>query len=160
MYIPSKQERYGIKLFMACESETGYVGRFVTYTGSSTKYIPPNVNVPFSFEHYKSPSQVVLSLCRNYLNQVYCITLDNYYISPEIASALLSLGTDCIGTLCKKQHLPKDFWNWKLIKGNDPTEHFDGDIMVLLWSDPSKIKLNKNCQNALHHTHRRANSNR
>ena len=77
---------------MVCESETGYVGSFVIYTSSSTEYIPANVNL--SFEHYKRLSQVFLSLCRNDLNQGYCVTLDNYYASPELVSALFSLGTD------------------------------------------------------------------
>ena len=38
VYIPSKQERYGIKIFMLCESKTGCLSNFIIYTGSSTDY--------------------------------------------------------------------------------------------------------------------------
>ena len=36
VYILSKRERYGIKIFMLCESETGYLSNFIIYAGSST----------------------------------------------------------------------------------------------------------------------------
>ena len=38
IYIPSKRERYGIKLYMVCESDTGYLLRFVIYTKGSTVF--------------------------------------------------------------------------------------------------------------------------
>ena len=70
VYIPSKRERYGIKIFMLCESKTGYLSNFIIYTGSSIDYgdcqnivLPgmDNRNLPPSFENYKSLSKVVLS---------------------------------------------------------------------------------------------------
>lgn len=36
MYIPSKRERYGIKLHADCESDTGYLLRFIIYIRVST----------------------------------------------------------------------------------------------------------------------------
>jgi len=80
IYIPTKRERYGIKLSMLCESETGYLRNFIVYTGASTLYPPPvTINLTQNFEDYKSPSKVVLNLMDEILNQGYCLTLDNYF---------------------------------------------------------------------------------
>ena len=55
------------------------------------------------------------------------MTLDNYYISPELGKALMLLnGTDCFGTLQKKSNLPDDFWLWKPKRGDPPKVTFDG----------------------------------
>ena len=41
-----------------------------------------------------------------------CVTLNNYYNSPELANAFLSCNTDCCSTIQKKQGLPNQFWEW------------------------------------------------
>ena len=92
---------------------------------------------------YKTPSQIVLALMDEFLEKGYTLTLDNYYTSPEIAEALLSLNTDCYGTLRKKEGLPLDFWKWAPTKGDDPIVQFSGDIMVLRWNDVTKTKTTK-----------------
>ena len=140
VYIPNKRERYGIKLYMLCESQTGYLLKFIIYTGATTTYPDAPPDLLTSFDDHKSPSKVVLSLLTGYVNAGYCVTLDNYYTSPELAKELVNLGTDCYGTLRKKQGLPVDFWLWKLIKGEQPIKQFDDDIMVLRWNDVTKTK--------------------
>jgi hypothetical protein len=39
-YIPSKRHRFGIKVFVLCDRETGYVLDFIVYTGATTDIIP------------------------------------------------------------------------------------------------------------------------
>ena len=41
IYIPTKRERYGVKIFMLCESKTGYLLNFIIYTGATTEYPLP-----------------------------------------------------------------------------------------------------------------------
>ena len=94
---------------MVCESDTGYLLRFIVYTGASTFYQEPVEELYKQFNDYTNTSKVVLSLLRGFYNKGYCVTLDNFYTSPEIAKELLSLETDCYGTLRKKQDLPSDF---------------------------------------------------
>ena len=62
IYISSKRERYGVKLFMLCESETGYLSSFIIYTRSSTDYgyIADNMLLK-PWAQYKSPFKVALS---------------------------------------------------------------------------------------------------
>ena len=45
IYIPSKRERYRIKLYMLCESDSRYLSKFITYTGSTT-------NTKHATKHY------------------------------------------------------------------------------------------------------------
>ena len=98
IYIPSIRRRYGIKLPMVCESDTGLV---LLYTQG---------HLLFNKSQQKNfPSKVVLPLLCDFYNEGYCVTLDNCYPSPEISKELISLGTDCYGNLRKKQDLPSEY---------------------------------------------------
>ena len=143
IYIPTKRERYGVKIFMICESASGYLLDFIIYTGSSTVYRYSGPNLPKTFEEYKSPSKVVLSLIEPYLNKGYKLAVDNYYTSPELLKALLTVRTDAYGTLRNKEGLLKDFWNWKPVKGDPPIVKYAGDIMLMRWNDNNKEKTTK-----------------
>lgn len=44
IYIPTKRERYGIKIFMPCESKTAYLLNFIIYASATTQY--PNQTDP------------------------------------------------------------------------------------------------------------------
>lgn len=83
---------------MFSESETGYLLSFILYTGTTTEYTNPPINLLLPFGTYKSPLKVVLSLLHGYLIKSYCLTLDIYYTSPEVTNVLLVKKTDCYGT--------------------------------------------------------------
>ena len=55
LYIPTKHERYGVKLFMLCESNTGYLSNFIIYTGATTAYPVGPLVLPKPFDEYKNP---------------------------------------------------------------------------------------------------------
>ena len=144
IYIPSKRERYGIKIYMNCESSSGYLLGFIVYVGSGTDYGDAGtMTLSKPFDDFKTPSKVVLALLRNYVNQGYTVTLDNLYTSPELASTLFNHKTNCFGTLRKKEGLPHDFWLWKPVKGEEPTIHFKENLMVLRWDDVTKTRTKK-----------------
>ena len=77
---------------------------------------PPSI---LDFEDLKSPSKIVLCLLTDYVYKRYCVTLANYYTSPEITTGLVKLKTDCYSTLKKKVGPPMGFQNWKPEKGTD-----------------------------------------
>ena len=109
IYIPTKRERYGIKLCMVCESSTAYVSLFIIYTEQSTDYPAPNNKALLKeWDEYSKASKIVLFLADQFLNLGYWVTLDNYYTVPELAAEFYHLNTDCIGTY--KKSLPGDFW--------------------------------------------------
>ena len=68
IYIPSKRERYGVKIFVDCESSSGYLLGFIIYTEASNDYGTRNtLNLLKDFDSYKSPSKVVLHLLKKYI---------------------------------------------------------------------------------------------
>ena len=81
IYIPSKRERYGVKIFTLCESNTGYLLNYIVYGSATTAYPNAPANLQLPLKDYTSPFKVFLSLLCHYLNKGYCVTLDNYYIS-------------------------------------------------------------------------------
>ena len=64
---------------MVCESGTGFLLRFIICTEASTVYQESTK------ENHSNPSKVVISSLYGFYNKGYCVALDNYYTSPEIA---------------------------------------------------------------------------
>ena len=83
IYIPTKGQRYGVKIFMLCESKTGYLLHFIIYTSATTEYPDQPDPLPMKSDEYKSPSKFVLYLLHDYLHKGYFVTLDNYYTSQN-----------------------------------------------------------------------------
>ena len=81
--IPSKREHYGVKLFTLCKSESGYLSSLIIYTGAQTDYGNIDNVLLKLWDEYKSPSKVIWSLMKTFLNQGYVMALDNYYTSPS-----------------------------------------------------------------------------
>ena len=88
IYIPRKRESYKVKLFMLCEIESRYLSQFIIYTTAQTDQGNDDVLLK-PWDEYKSPSKVILSLTKTFLNQGYIRSFDNYYMSVELAKALL-----------------------------------------------------------------------
>ena len=118
MYIPSKRERYGVKHFMLCESETDYLSSIIIYTGSSTNYCHIADNMLLNpWAQYKSPSKVVLSLLKSFFNQG-------------------------LGILQKKRDYQKHFGTGSQIKETSLRNNFVGTL-VLRSNDVTKTKSTK-----------------
>ena len=88
IYIPRKRESFKVKLFMLCEIESRYLSQFIIYTTAQTDQGNDDVLLK-PWDEYKSPSKVILSLTKTFLNQGYIRSFDNYYMSVELAKALL-----------------------------------------------------------------------
>ncbi|GFV16204.1 piggyBac transposable element-derived protein 4 [Trichonephila clavipes] len=97
-------------MFMLCESHSGYVWSIIVYVGKGTDVSDENKECSFS-------TQVVLTLSKPLLNKGYCLTMDNYYNSPELGEMLLKSKTDFFGTLRpNRKDLPKELKTEKLKK--------------------------------------------
>ena len=55
---------------MLYESAAGYLCEFITYTGTETLYLSPNVELLIPFENFKSTSKVVLLLFTAFVENV------------------------------------------------------------------------------------------
>lgn len=73
-----------------CEAKSGYVYKMIIYVGKGTQ---------FDYE-YPMSLCILFSLMNTLLRKFYCVTVDNYYIHPQLADALVKDQTDIYGTLC------------------------------------------------------------
>ena len=78
-----KRARFGLKFFMVCEAETGYISDFLICTGNETVYNP-------KFANYPVPSKIVLNLIDIFLGKGYCVPTNNYDMSPQLVDILIS----------------------------------------------------------------------
>ncbi|KAM7281296.1 piggyBac transposable element-derived protein 4-like, partial [Ixodes scapularis] len=88
-YMPLKRARFGVKFFVLFESSSGYIWNMLMYTGKGA--VVGDADVAMG-------TRVVLSLMSPLLDKGYCVTVDNYYNSPELVEALLERKTDVYGT--------------------------------------------------------------
>ena len=90
-YLPSKPDKYGLKIFMLVDCETGYVHSAIPYLGKENNTIATNL-----------AQKTVLKLATDLLHSGRNITADNYFTSFELAQALLNKRTIYVGTIRKK----------------------------------------------------------
>lgn len=88
-YIPSKRHRFGVKLFILCDSITGYILNFEVYTGKIEA--PEDEKQPVSMK-------TVLNLLKPYLNKRHVLYVDNFYISHIMFYKLYNAKTIACGT--------------------------------------------------------------
>ena len=75
---------------MLCENDTAYLWKIIIYTGAETIYPVPNIPLLKSFDDYKIPSKIVLSLMNGLYNPGYNVTLDNLYTTRVASYSILS----------------------------------------------------------------------
>lgn len=101
-HIPSKMNRFGMKLRVLRENQSGYIWNFCIYVGKDTDY---SQNYP----KYKTTICIVLELCRYLLHQAFRVYADSWYTGIKLAKKLCVFKTDIVGTLRQKGlHIPKD----------------------------------------------------
>ncbi|XP_068122252.1 piggyBac transposable element-derived protein 4-like [Hyperolius riggenbachi] len=133
-YISSKRARFGIKSFVLCESNSGYIWNAIIYTGKGTQFDP-------SYSQFGLASASVLSLISPLLGQGYCLTTDNYYTSPELYEHLIRHKTDSYGTVRpNRRNLPSAFSAQKL-KPGEITAWQKGKLMALRWKDKKDVSV-------------------
>jgi len=103
-FIPSKRHRFGIKLFVLCDCETGYLLDFIVYCGQQS-HIDTLDNLDVS-------GSVITTLMKQYYKKGHIVYMDNWYTSPTLLKHLSSKKVGACGTvkanrkgmpnLCKK----------------------------------------------------------
>lgn len=99
-YIPSKPDKYGMKLFWICDAVTWYPLFAIPYLGREQDR-PRRVNVG---------ADIVRQLCEPYYRSHRNVTFDNFFTSYELAQNLRSNGLTCVGTVrMNKTFVPPEF---------------------------------------------------
>lgn len=118
-----KRARFGIKMFFLCDATNKYVLRILPYQGKTTNIANRNWIADFGFG-----GAAVMTLLQEYFNKNYCVTVDNWFMSPTLATKLKQLGTYILGTVQKRRKLMPKMTN-KLVKGQIET-YSNADILI------------------------------
>ena len=129
-YIPSKPTKWGIKVWMICESRSGYCLDFDIYTGRNT--VVSRNGLGFD---------VVTELALNYYHKNHHIYCDRFFTSPLLLEELRQNGTYCCGTVnLQRRGLPNDAKKRKV--GRNTTVTYKKDSMVLTtWKDKRQVNI-------------------
>nr|CAH7752479.1 unnamed protein product [Callosobruchus chinensis] len=80
-----------------------------------------------------------ISIDESLLDKGYCLFLDNYYTSVDLAEKLSQRRTDCVGTMrINRKGVPKDLKEKKLARG-DTFALFRKKLMLLKYKDKKEI---------------------
>lgn len=98
-YIPSKPDKYGMKIFWICDSSNSYPLKGIPYLGQEGANRGKNLG-----------QRIVEELCIPFERSNRIITFDNFFTSFELAQNLLKSGLMSVGTLRKnKTYIPPAF---------------------------------------------------
>jgi hypothetical protein len=117
-YIKDKPNKWGIKAFLLCDSQTAYCFRFEIYIARSSD---------FEGENLELTSAVVLNLTKGMEYKVHIVYTDNFYTSVVLAYNLKVCGICMVGTFrsnrkgypkvlaeVKDKHLQRGQFRWQM----------------------------------------------
>ena len=87
-YIPFKPRKYGLKIFWACESNTGYRLNAIAYDGKEVNRV-----------HHNFAQDIVLKVVETWYGTGRDICTDNYFTSYTLANQLLQQNLTLLGTV-------------------------------------------------------------
>ncbi|XP_023213058.1 piggyBac transposable element-derived protein 4-like [Centruroides sculpturatus] len=119
--------RVRIKLYMLCESSTGYVYNLMLHAGGDT-VIPDRIQ-DINLEDFDKPGQIVLTLMESLLNLGHRLYVGDFYGSPMLFDALVDKKTDAVGTVTgNREGMPK-----KMTLQNKLSAYYRKKLMALKW---------------------------
>ena len=132
-YMPSKPRKYGVKIFWACESTTGYALNGLIYTGKPIDG-PPHKNLAFV---------VVFELVKPFANTGREIVTDRFFTSHMLAVRLLELNLTLLGTVKSgRKEVPNCLRDVKTREVHSVVSLYDHDNRLVLCSYVPKKNRN------------------
>lgn len=102
-YIPTKKNKYGIKMYCLCEADTTYLWNFVIHT---TNEANQQFGEGLGCQDLSISERVVAELCRPLLYLGHHLFMDSWFTSQRLATWLLQRGTLLTGTVRKNRGIP------------------------------------------------------
>ncbi|XP_068250593.1 piggyBac transposable element-derived protein 4-like [Palaemon carinicauda] len=139
-FIKTKRARFGIKVFVMCNSEiewSGYCYNFQIYYGKETSdyYVLPNVP---GADELSTSEKIVVHLANSVLGQGRHIFVDNWYSSSCLAHFLLTQETLMTGTIRPNRGVPDELQREKLVNHQASFVRKDNTLIVK-WSDKREV---------------------
>ena len=109
-YLPAKPDKYGMKVFLLADCESGYIFNGIPYTGKTDSTSGPTVGLA---------KKMVIDLSKDLWNAGRNITADNYFTDFQLAEELLNNRTTYVGTVGKnRRDIPNEFTTKKRVAGS------------------------------------------
>ena len=139
-YLPAKPVKWGVKVWVLAESDTGYLSKFQVYTGKEG-------NQEKGLSH-----RVVMDLCRNYFGSNIRVYMDNFYTSPDLLMDLHVRGVMACGTVrANRRGLPKDLLPNKINLNKHEFNIAQKDNLTLtVWKDTKPVCVLSNFHDPNH----------
>ena len=129
-YIPLKRNRFGIKLFLIVDWETGFILGFIIYTGAGTDYQKFGMGII---------GDIVTHFLQPYFYKGQVIYVDNCYIFLTIAEFLHDHYTGICGTMKEnRKGMPK--LDNKFDRGEVEVAYNDTS-MAIKWEDKRSVHI-------------------
>lgn len=130
MYIPSKPDKYGIKIVMCCDAKTAYVLDAEVYIGKNST---PS-DIPVAQYYCEKLTTSFQGTNRN-------LTMDNWFTSVQTAKNLLEKKITVVGTLRKnKKEIPASFLDLKKRQINSAMFCYSDQLTLLSYCPPKTKK--------------------
>lgn len=127
VYMKNKPEKYGMKLYIICDAESGYALNIELYTGKGDI---DNSIVP-----------LMGRLLQDYLGKGHTVYMDRFYTSPTVMDYLWSHDTLGVGTvMINRKQMPKDLKEIKLKKGEMTFRHRP-NLLACKWKDTRDVVI-------------------
>lgn len=134
VYMKNKPQKYGMKLYILSDPETGYTLNFEIYSGKE--------------QQDNSICALYDRLLRDYYYKGHTIYMDRFYTSPLVLKHLWNKQTNAVGTvMSNRKNLPKDLIKQKLLK-DEITFARCGPQMFLKWKDTRDVLVMSTVHNA------------
>lgn len=131
-YIPSKRNRFGIKLYESVDCDSGYILGLIIYVGSKTELDEDDKGLGTS-------GTIVKTLLKKYLQKNHVLYVDNWYSSPTLFQYLFEESTGACGTVKPNRKGMPEFVQ-KLDKGECETASTE-NMIAMKWVDKRPVHM-------------------
>lgn len=97
-FVPSKRSRFGIKSFVLCDIQTGYIQDLLVYSGANMI-----ISEDIPSKSIGKSGQIVMTLLKPYFGRGHTLVVDNWYSSPSLFLELHKNLTNAYGTVRKNR---------------------------------------------------------
>ena len=126
-YLPKKPTKWGVKVWVCAEADTGYVYKFEIYTGKS------------DLSSNGLAYDVVMRLMEGLLYSGRTLYCDNFYTSPNLFADLYSCDTYATGTChTNRKEFPSELTQEAIQKG-DSSFRYHGPLTACRWVDKRDV---------------------
>ena len=139
-YMPAKPTKWGIKVWMLCESSSGYCLNFQVYTGRVEGPAAP----------HGLGYRVVMDMMEPYLDKNHHVYFDRFFTSVKLMEDLEEAGTyACATVMLNRRGLPTDARRLKLRERGANYFRQKDNVVLSVWKDKRQVSALSTYSNAV-----------